>query len=376
MIQPVSIPIHIRVLAERAAERNHEPVTVGIPFPRSLAPSLDGWRLLSVDGPLRLQTRVHERWPDGSVRWALLDFAVRLPRGADDQVLTLQPGPSDAPADGPVVNVAMTGRRMRIDTGSCQTVLDPDVAGLFAEATANDEAVLASNACSLRLLGAAGESWPVRWELPEIESAGALRSTIVARGRAIAGERTQVALTLRLDVYAGSPTVRLRLTARNPSAATHPRGIWELGDPGSRLIKELSFVLRQAGTGVPASIRYSVERDGAFQRCQSHFHAYQDSSGGPNWQSTNHVNRKGVVPLRFRGYEAHVDGTSTQGLRATPIVTIEDSARSLSVAVPQFWQNFPQAIDAGAAGLAVSFWLRRQRICTSCKAANRRRSSA
>ena len=45
------------------------------------------------------------------------------------------------------------------------------------------------------------------------------------------------------------------------------------------------------------------------------FAVYQDSSGGANWQSSNHVNREGHVPTSFRGYRALVDAKEVAGLR-------------------------------------------------------------
>jgi hypothetical protein len=62
----------------------------------------------------------------------------------------------------------------------------------------------------------------------------------------------------------------------------------------------------------------------------------QDSSGGSNWNSPNHVNRMHVVPNSFRGYRMRSTAGDRQGLRATPIVEVARGAARVSAAIPQF----------------------------------------
>ncbi|MEZ5320128.1 MAG: hypothetical protein R2752_22190, partial [Vicinamibacterales bacterium] len=50
------------------------------------------------------------------------------------------------------------------------------------------------------------------------------------------------------------------------------------------------------------------------------------------------------VPLQFRGYRVRAGTAETSGLRATPILT-SGGAAPVAVAVPDFWQNFPRAIE-------------------------------
>ena len=67
--------VEIHVEAESPAERRREPVTCGLPWPRGAVPA--DARLAMTDGagrPVPLQVRTLDRWPDGSVRWALLDW--------------------------------------------------------------------------------------------------------------------------------------------------------------------------------------------------------------------------------------------------------------------------------------------------------------
>ncbi|MBI4680234.1 MAG: hypothetical protein HY753_03225 [Nitrospirae bacterium] len=52
-----------------------EPVTVGVPFPEGVLSSSDGTALFKDEGDcIPLQTSIVSNWPDGSVKWLLLDF--------------------------------------------------------------------------------------------------------------------------------------------------------------------------------------------------------------------------------------------------------------------------------------------------------------
>ena len=74
---------------------------------------------------------------------------------------------------------------------------------------------------------------------------------------------------------------------------------------------------------------------------------YQDSSGGQNWRSTNHVNRYGQVMQTFQGYRVTADDcVIAEGKRATPILAVGDHETRVTAAVDKFWQNFPKALEA------------------------------
>ena len=88
------------------------------------------------------------------------------------------------------------------------------------------------------------------------------------------------------------------------------------------------------------------------------FELYQDSSGGDNWKSHNHLNRHHVVPLTFRGYRLRQGGAEQSGLRATPVVVLTRGTRTLAVAMEHFWQNFPKAVEATADSLTLRLFPR------------------
>ena len=159
----------------------------------------------------------------------------------------------------------------------------------------------------------------------------------------------------RLHFFAGSAAVRFELTLRNPRKAEHPGGLWDLGNGGSSTsATPRSRSPCRPGDG-PASLRCSPEVGAAARgSCDLPLELYQDSSGGENWQSHNHLNRKHVVPNTFRGYRLRQGGDERSGLRATPVVVLTrggPDARPSPCAY--FWQNFPKAIEATADALTL-----------------------
>ena len=176
----------------------------------------------------------------------------------------------------------------------------------------------------------------------------------MTEGAAEGANGNVAALFLRLEFFSGHPVVRMRLTIRNPRRAVHSGGIWELGDAGSHYFKELSVTFPVAA---PQGVRLELSAEpGQLLTASRRAAIYQESSGGPQWSSPNHRDRTGNVPLRFRGYESDVDGTRARALRATPTVLIAGRGSVLGASVPNFWQNFPRAVEATPSALRIAFF--------------------
>jgi hypothetical protein len=86
-------------------------------------------------------------------------------------------------------------------------------------------------------------------------------------------------LIARLHFFAGRATVRLLLTVTNPKRARHKDGFWDLGDPGSVFVKDLSLTLKLPESDGPATVYCSREFGDAGGSYETPFELYQDSSG-------------------------------------------------------------------------------------------------
>ena len=353
----MDIPLLVSVPADRLSASHGEPVTGGVPLPRGFAGENDQWMLVTADGtPLPLQTRVTDRWPDGSIRWLLVDTQVDVRAGETTvplrlRLLEAEGGRSGA---GPSRR-AEASPAMEIKAGAYTFSLDTQCPAIVAAVSGPDGRIYDGSAAEIRLLGAAGERWAIEWNATRIESSGSVRVATVTEGTARGPNGRLLSLFMRFDFFSGHAVARMRLTVRNPSRAAHPGGIWELGDAGSVLLKELSVIL-PAAAKPDARLALSVEPDAHAEGSRS-VSVYQESSGGEHWSSPNHRTRTGVVPFRFRGYRSDVDGVESSGLRASPTALISAGPSVLGAAVPSLLAELPESArrDTGtAAGRVLS----------------------
>jgi hypothetical protein len=193
----------------------------------------------------------------------------------------------------------------------------------------------------------------------DAEEIGPLRGVLRASGRMVCpGNEPIVDFVARLHFFAGSATVRFHLTFRNPRKASHPGGMWDLGNGGSVYVKDSAFSVSLARGELESVARCSSEPSMPLETMSLPLELYQDSSGGENWQSHNHFNRNHVVPISFRGYRLRDGRNERSGLRATPIAALNRGDDALAVAVPHFWQNFPKAVEATADTLTLRLFPR------------------
>ncbi|MFM9963303.1 MAG: glycosyltransferase [Planctomycetaceae bacterium] len=224
------------------------------------------------------------------------------------------------------------------------------------------------------------------------ESTGPVRSTFRVEGEFSQCRGLQ--LQARLHWCADSGLMKHEVRIRNPHRASHKGGLWDLGDAGSILFKAFvldieppeAFHAQQvcwsseggacltatpsacARRAVMCETAHAITRENAYAITRETAHAdgvgvkhgnveiYQASSGGENWQSDNHQNRESRVPSQFRGYQVRHGDTVENGLRASPIMSLDDGSQSWQVAVPEFWQQFPKSLETDGRRIRVGLF--------------------
>ncbi|MBY0456212.1 MAG: glycoside hydrolase family 127 protein [Gemmataceae bacterium] len=322
--------------------RGRGPVTTGIPFPRGALPDAQHLRLQDASGkPVRLQSRALDSWPDGSARWVLLDWIAEAGAGP----YRLEVGTSGA-VEGPAVKVAENGNFVVIDTGATRFEVGA-IVGLFLFGHPDVSSRPGGTRLTFWTQNEAGRRQVFAVRGMRIEEAGPLRTCVRLWGHTTAflSWRSRAAFEVRFHFFAASGITRVEFTISNPRRAAHPGGLWDLGDAGSIYFKEVAAAFeRPAGTA--EVVRCSPELNAPTEEFSTPFELYQDSSGGENWKSNNHLNREHEIPVSFRGYRIKNGAHERTGLRATPLVTLSSEGQAVGVAVPQFWQNFPMAVEA------------------------------
>ena len=334
--------------------RRSEPVSIGIPLPRGAAhtPTVIGIE----DGNAQrkpVQVRPLDRWPDGSIRWALVDCLVDTDRGcAEDLVLRLDASPSAAAGD---LEVSSSPDGIRIATGAATFGFAKGGAFPLSAAVVAGRQSFDGEGSGLQITHG-GQLLECRIADVTVDEGGPLRASVDVRGvlAGEAGRELPLDLFARVEVFAASATVRIAVTIRNRRRASHPEGRWTLGDAGSIVLDAAVLVLTLRGS--VDRVQCAGEWGEALAESAQPFEIHQESSGGAYWNGPVHRNRDGRVPLRFRGYRRR-DGTIEQtGTRAMPIVVVHTESGSISVAMPQFWQNFPRAIAVGDGRIGLGFF--------------------
>ncbi len=313
------------------------PLSRGIDLPKGLVTKPARLSLSDAPGrPLPLQSEPLAWWSDGSIKWLLVDALVS----------NLEPGWSELP-------LLIDEREVPVPTTS---LLSPD-------ATVSDPCSVELVKSGLRIRRGGSTvslAFPLTTEsgrrvLPRIkesvwETRGPVRWTLRIEGE-FPGCRG-LRFVARLHSYFPTGLLKLDVRLHNPRRARHKGGLWDLGDAGSIRFRAFDVEVAPAGNGSGAELTWQSEPSRSQQTSKAGpVQIYQASSGKENWQSSNHVNAAGEVPCQFRGYKVHAPGRENSGEHAQPLFHLTSDHQSLSICVPEFWQQFPNALHGGRNGL-------------------------
>jgi hypothetical protein len=350
-----SIRVPLRLLLEPSAanDRHAEPVTIGVPFPRALTLSETALTLEDDHGSvLPLQVRALDAWSDSSLRWALLDFTIDVREGhLSPRVLRIAGNPVEQPPRATSIRVEALSDGVRVDTGRGIFDFRRGQAFPCSSAIVNGRPAF-DGAASHLFISVGGSAVAFDMASVDVVARGPLRVELAVRATARDRRHESLDVFARVELFAGKATMRASITLRNTRRARHPGGEWELGDPGSVLIDFATWRLVRPTDTARVSVAAGVEPEPAALPLE----IYQDSSGGESWNHRTHVNRRGVVPLSFRGYRLRTADHTRTGLRAWPVVHTASALGSCAVALPAFWQNCPRAISVDDRTIAIGLF--------------------
>jgi hypothetical protein len=329
----LAVPLRLR---SGGARLGLQPVTWGVPWPKGSLGDVAAAQLRFGDATREVQTETLARWPDGSIKWLLCDALLDL---AESQKITDAQLIIDRSGDAPtLMSLAERGASVAVDTGSHRLLIDAASPVAFATLISNEMEAALQFALDLSIDNSLRS---ITWSPPDIETHGSLRTSVSLRGVVQAYRHLQV--HLRLTAFSGTSLLRCDATLHNTRAAQHRGGLWDLGDEGSQFFDDLSLRVTTNRGWLSGELKFDggevAQRFG-----RPKLSLIQYSSGGENWQSPNHVDRSGRVPLKHRGYRLDVNGESRCGLRAAPTIALGKEEHGLAAALPEFWQTFPKAL--------------------------------
>jgi hypothetical protein len=349
----------LRVTNPTGLDRSNESVRIGVPWPRSTLNDASQMVLADIQGreisPVQVRPLAH--WSDGSVQWLQVDAALDL-APHESSALTLRPS-RQVTVPRHRLRVSETASDIEVDTGMAVFRLTRAGQSLISSVTVASRELLAAPGLAITFRDAKGTVREVRIDRTVVAEQGDLRCSITAEGVIADTDRLQpLAVLARVDLVAGSATAELEVRIRNPRRARHRGGLWDLGDPGSQLIGDLA--LQASPAGPVTSVWWSPSPDVACTAVDpaSGLALYQDSSGGEQWQSPNHLGADGSATVTFRGYRVNTAGGDllAEGHRAQPRLIVDCEGGAMACAVEDFWQNFPKALRFSGGKLQIALF--------------------
>jgi hypothetical protein len=345
-------------------ERRVEPVRIGVPLEKGFARDACVLRLKNNLGEeIPLQSRPLAVWPDGTIKWVLLDFiasvsglkrtAYKLDRCAEEDC--------GRPEIAEGFLLREEDECLVVDTGAAQFHVSRRHFEPFRTVSIGDCRIVSDEGSRARITDKDGRIYVPEVDTLVEEEKGPVRLTLRIDGRFVSGQRKFLCLfKSRLTFYHGLSLVKVDFQIHNPRAAIHPGGRWDLGDPGSIHFRDLSLVLHASES--PRAISWMAEsRTGISNQQESAWLLYQDSSGGDHWDSRNHIDKDGNISVSFRGYRIapsneELKSPIASGNRATPYVQMNTSSGWMAATVLDFWQNFPKALQVNGKELRIALF--------------------
>lgn len=353
--QEVPQEVKLTLTNDLTLKREAEPVTCGVPLARGFVRKAEQVSLIRSDGrPVPCQVLVTNAYKDGSPRWVLLDFQADLTPTSTVAYSLLPRKPRRVTSslsykkEGDYAEIDTGAARFRINIKNFRLFESIKVAGVELVNPLGGGAFLEEG-------GGGGLRAGHSVTKAEFEDGGTMRVALAVHGQVRPGKPLPLAeYVCRMYFYAGKSEVRIFFALRNPAAHNHPGNNWDLGAGGSVFMEDFSLILPLAGKTQWVS---RVGTKFSKPALASATKLYQDSSGGENWDSANHIDSKYRVPTSFRGYRVYRGKKQIdQGYRASGWLHARSRMGSVAVSVRELWQNFPKSLEFTEGKIRIELW--------------------
>ncbi len=324
-VKRARLPLHLKN-PEGSGLARQFPVTSGVPFPKGALGSHRHLRLLDPRGQeVPLQTETLANWPDGSVKWVLLDFQAQ---SSEAGAYSLEYGSAVARRSFPSpLRVMQSADRITVETGPLRFAINRHRWGLLESLSSDNRALIsAEEPGTLEVTATDGTRYSSLGAPEEVtlEQAGPVRATVRVSGHYRADNgRSLLAYTVRLHAYAGQRFVRIQHTWGN-----------DFGEEEFASIRTLRLRLPLLAGRSPAGRSWTLggspDQSGPFP------------GAGPVHLRQHTDNRYAVV--------LDGGGVKAEGQRAPGWAEWRDGARRVTLAVRDFWQTYPKDLTVSENG--------------------------
>ncbi|MEW6357864.1 MAG: hypothetical protein AB1696_16135 [Planctomycetota bacterium] len=321
--------IPLAVIEPTPLARKAWPVTSGVPFAQgALASAREAWLANAKGEHVPAQCEAMSWWPDGSVRWLLVDFQADTEPGKAAEY-ALVASPNRPPIEERPPMARDDGRQVVIDTGVMRVPINRETFALFQDiapdrdgdgAFTDDEIVIAEHMIGNgRIVDAEGKAYGLaKPDLVTIETNGPMRATVRVEGDFAAEDGARLfRYRARFTAYYGKTLLRLQ---------------WTIGNNNS---DQVLTPLTSAGLRLP------IRRQGDVMGCLS------DGKIVP-------VAEKDEISI-IQDYDNRffksAKGEKTEGERDMGLACVKSGDIAISVMVRDFWQTYPKGIAVKPDGI-------------------------
>ena len=219
----VSERLALTVRNPSGVARQASPVRSGVPFPRGVLGSSRNMRLLDSSGSeAPLQTRTLGRWPDGTVKWTLVDFQADVLASSESEY-TLEYGSavSRDTFESPL-RVTEDENGVTVETGRLQIRWTRSAFGPFSEMTRGGESYVDGSELVVKSAdGREYHSANAKAQTLEVEESGPVHCIVRVEGSHVSEDGARLLRSVfRVHAYAGTGYVRIDHTFVNDNSET------------------------------------------------------------------------------------------------------------------------------------------------------------
>jgi len=327
-----SSAIEVKLLVEENAgvARKGDVVTTGVPFAKGALQDVSRLRVTSGGRAIPAQFIRTVPWPDGSVRWALMDCRTDVAAGGVAELVVSDRGASPAPRIPVAVDVGADA--VKVSTGALDFTISRTKPGLFASMKVDGKELVTSASRGLVLYKAGGGEVPAGPpEKVTVEQAGPMRAIVCLRGKYPGVHNGLLTYTVRVTAYAGKRFVKMAAWLENGG---------KFGYIGGGEWFNFDGLALELGLGLGGEITASCEGASAKGKLK----VSQRCTPGYDWKSFNYsVTGPGGDEIK-------------KGARTDGVVALSGAAGRLTAAVRHFWQNYEKAIELDGTTLKLWLW--------------------
>lgn len=325
--------VELTVRESAGVARVAEPVTTGVAFVPGRVE--DAAQLVVATGGGKVvpgQFRTLATWPDGSVRWALMDTRVSVDAGG---AVTLQVGTGRPPTIPDGITITDGEGAIEVDTGALRFSVSKTKGSLIDSLQVGGAQLISPGSPGATVVSG-GQRRGLHVDAVTVEEAGPLRSVVLLRGTYAGLHQDMLRCTARLTAWAGQPRIGIRIFLENEGRFGY------VGQP-----EWFQFDSQDIALDLDLGTLQGLSLDGQAI-------ALGEGEPVPAFRLTQRNDSRQADGFRYRATLGAAEVAS--GGRSDGVVALRGTSGAVTVAVRHFWQNYDKAIAVEGRRLRIELW--------------------